>query len=46
MWVAIWLGAPILSAAEWHFNEMQSPLINDERPKSGENHAFNRWLHY
>ncbi|KAI7531530.1 DUF1793-domain-containing protein [Hortaea werneckii] len=44
MWVAIWLGAPILSAAEWHFNEMQSPLINDERPKSGENHAFNHPL--
>ncbi|KAI6907044.1 DUF1793-domain-containing protein [Hortaea werneckii] len=43
MWVAIWLGAPILSAAGWHFNEMQSPLI-DERPESRENHAFNHPL--
>ncbi|RMX77248.1 hypothetical protein D0869_10037 [Hortaea werneckii] len=44
MWVAIWLGAPILSAAGWHFNEMQSPLINDEKPKLRENYAFNHPL--
>ncbi|RMY80539.1 hypothetical protein D0862_12693 [Hortaea werneckii] len=43
MWVAILLGTPILSAAGWHFNEIQSPL-NDERPKARENHAFNHPL--
>ncbi|RMY80948.1 hypothetical protein D0862_12537 [Hortaea werneckii] len=43
MWVAILLTTPILSAAEWHFNEIQSPL-HDERPESRNSYAFNHPL--
>ncbi|RMY57568.1 hypothetical protein D0863_12587 [Hortaea werneckii] len=43
MWVAILLTTPILSAAGWHFNEIQSPL-HDERPESRNSYAFNHPL--
>ncbi|KAI7031471.1 DUF1793-domain-containing protein [Hortaea werneckii] len=41
MWVAIVLTTPILNAAGWHLNEMQSPL-KDERPDASDSYAFNR----
>ncbi|KAI7276327.1 DUF1793-domain-containing protein [Hortaea werneckii] len=43
MWVATLLTAPILSAAGWHFNEMQSPLT-DEIYKHRGSYAFNHPL--